>query len=248
MTPREIRAPFAIALAWLTGPLADLLAWAGLYCAVPWLKRCFTGGSIENAYLVAGAYLLLCLGVALGRLLAPAVIPKDGTSGPGLSAWLSWPYAIFVIVMLLDAAGGFNTKPGQPSLLDRIASPDGWTVVLVSVLFLAITLAFPILAILPIKPRIPLTSPAHSLLKLVSNCAVNSMVLVTTAYWEWTLADAEPMGLSLGGRILVTLLIYPVFLLFYAPPRLTQLSLEPGRWALLPYLGLLFAVVWRFTA
>jgi len=69
---------------------------------------------------------------------------------------------------------------------------------------------------------------------------------VTTAFWEWQLAGTEPLDISLAAKILVFILAYAVFLMFYAPPRLALLSLEPSRWAYTGYAIFLGYTLWNY--
>lgn len=59
--------------------------------------------------------------------------------------------------------------------------------------------------------------------------AVEAMMIVTAAFREWQLKDAEPLSVAFAGKVLIFLVVYVVFLMFYAAPRLALLSLEDSR-------------------
>ena len=158
---------------------------------------------------------------------------------------LSWPYALFVVVMIFDSSGAFIEGSGWGNRLENLTKGNSLIFLLVIFLFLVILVLFPLILLMKSRPRIKYNSRSHTILRIGSVVTVDIMVLITAAYWEWQLADSEPMQISLAGKILVFILGYMVFLMFYAPPRLAIISLEPNRWSFAGYAVILGFLLWN---
>ena len=65
--------------------------------------------------------------------------------------------------------------------------------------------------------------------------------------WNSSLADSEPMGLALGGRIFVFIIFYAVMLMFLAPPRLILHAIEGGKIGLASFCFWLAVFTWKLT-
>jgi hypothetical protein len=248
----------------LVSPAVDLATLAAYFHATPRLAAQLAAKQAYGPLLIALAYLLMCLGIVLGRTLgqAPADGAANGESGGGdqpapAQDWpgsgcllgLSLPFSCFVLVMLLETGQLLDEHSPSGAWLARAASSSGWGAGLALLLGAVVLFgAFPAAVLIPRRGAVPTGTAAYWALRLIALCAVNSMVLVTTAFWNSYLAGSERMGLALGGRILVFALCFPLFIVFYAPPRLALLSLEPSRWSLAGYLAFLAVFVWRLTA
>jgi len=226
--------------------IIDGLALAAYFFCVPALAGQMARPGPWNAVLVLAAYLVMCAGIFLARQLemnpenagpAPAdgavSAPKTRLAVNPLAAWTCWPFSLFVPVMMA-MAGGY-LKPGAPPIPAAVGVP---------VIILAMLL-FPLLLYVPARPRVAYGGRAHRLLRSLSVLGVDAMMIVTAAFWEWQLKDAEPMQIALAGKILVFLLAYVVFLMLYAAPRLALLSFEDSRWSMAGYLVILGVMVWR---
>lgn len=224
-------------------PVVDGLTLVAYYFLLPFLTARFHAQDISNLVLVIGGYLLLCAGILVCKLLEPV---EENKPGCALVLWLAWPYAIFVIVMLFESSGALTTGSSASERLSELTSGGPLGTILLVLVFLIVLLLFPLLVLVKPRPRYNYGSPAHTWLRIFGVAAVNFMALVTVAYWEWQLADAEPMEMALGGKLLVFLLAYAVFLMFYAPPRLALINLEPGRWTFVGYAVMLGYTVWHF--
>lgn len=206
-----------------------------------------------NIALIGGAYALMCIGVLIGRLSArplSADRPEDAPPAParikpGCSAWFSLPFALFVIAMLTESSGALDeaTAFGR-AFLGESGTGSAYAVPFI-IVFIAVMVAFPLVAMVPLRPAIRRGSPTHFAGLLVATAAINAMVLVTTAYWEYQLADAEPMDIAIGGKILVFLVSYAVFLMFYAPPRMALAEAAGGNASRASFLVMLGIYVWR---
>ena len=238
----------------LATPFIDILTLASFYFVLPFLVERFHAQDGWNLLLITGGYLLLCVGIFICKRLESRPVPtvsgresKDkktaSQSSQGCSQALAWPYAIFVFVMLLDSSGVLLSGSSWGEKLQDLDVTKSLLVVLVFLVFL---LLFPLLLLRPSRPSIKFGSSSHVWLRIFGVMAVNFMVLITAAYWEWQLAEAEPMEISLVGKILVFIIAYIVFLMFYSPHRLALLDLEPAKWAFTGYAVMLGYTVGRF--
>lgn len=202
-----------------------------------------------NTTIVLTAYTLMCIGLAVSKLLAPNPQAQaqrkpgqpDAMLGTGCLAVAAILFSCSIIVMLIETGGlldsGGLLEEGGP--LATLVAVGG---------FLGIVAAFPVVLLLPRLGRIAHGTAAHWLVRALAVALINTMVLVTAAFWEMYLAELEPMDIAIGGRILVFVVAYPIMLAFYAPPRLAILLLEPDRWSIAGYFALLAVYVWGLTA
>jgi hypothetical protein len=243
----------------LATPVVDLLTFAAYALLLKFIVNRFATQSASNMLLVTAAYLLMCAGIFIGKRLEPnpesELLPeKEGDQkvntgkkeGCMLTLVLSWPFAAFVIVMMLLTSGFFVEGSDFGAKLEEFAGSSVLGGIIFVIVFLVILLLFPLLLLSRRKPRWKYGTRAHTLLRMFSVAAVNSMVLVTIAYWEWEMGDTEPMEISLLGKILVFSLAYVFFLMFYAPPRLALLELEPNKWSFVGYAILLGYTVAKY--
>ena len=203
----------------------------------------------------------MCAGLVLARMYTPkvqkaAVPEKEGEepggsdSGGALGCALATaiPFSIFVAVMMLMASGALD---GDASWLDQFQARLESSAIL-SILgvlgFFVFMGLFPWALLYQPRRRAVRLTWAGFTAQLLGLLGVNAMVLVTAAFWQAGLADAEPMGLAIGGRLLVFAASYVVLLLFYAPPRLALLSITGGDWSLLSFLVMLGVILWPLTA
>jgi len=234
----------------LATPFIDLVAIISYSTLLPLLVSIFKQQQVSSVFIVTGGYFLMCLGIFIGKKLAswpqPMQKREAGGKNNGCVLVLAWPYAIFVIVMIFDASGAFIPGSDLGNRLDNLVRGSTFTLLLVLFLFLIILVLFPLLLLMKSRPKIKYNRLSHILLRLFSVSAIDMMALITAAYWEWQLADSEPMQISIAGKILVFILVYIVFLMFYAPPRLALISLEPGRWSFAGYAFFLAYILWGF--
>jgi hypothetical protein len=241
--------------------IIDGLALLAVYLWVPALAGRMARYGSWNAVIILAAYLAMCAGLFLARRLemnpenAGPAAPgageerrEDGAAPAGhdapsrrktrlavnpLAAWACWPFSLFVPVMMA-MAGGFFERGAAP-----IPAAAGVPV------FILTMLLFPLLLYVPARPRVAYGGGAHRLLRSLSVLGVDAMMIVTAAFWEWQLKDAEPLSVAFAGKVLIFLVVYAVFLMFYAAPRLALLSLEDSRWSMASYLVVLAVMVWR---
>ena len=234
----------------LATPLIDLLTIVLYSTLLPILVLIFSRRKIFGSLVVGGGYLLMCVGIFVGkRLQAWPQVGQNENSVEKRSGWvtvLSWPYAIFVVVMIFETGGAFVKGSDLGDWLDKLAGGSTLTLLLAVIVFLVILVLFPLLLLMKARPRIRYDRISHTLFRMFSITSVDLMVLITAAYWEWQLADSQPMPIGLAGKILVFGLGYVVFLMFYAPPRLALISLEPSRWSFAGYAILLGYILWGF--
>lgn len=228
----------------------------------------FEAQDVWNVILILGAYLLMCLGIWVGKKLEPNPINtsaaeksittshKSNSQTPAAitkikgkdkqSSWVvapAWFFSFFVLFMLAETAGVFNESTVLGSRLDEIVHRPLWLVLSILTFGLVILL-FPLLLLKKPRPQVAFSTTGHVFWRSACVAAVNTMVLVTAVFWEWYLADAEPMELALGGKIFVFIFAYLIFLLFYAP-RLALLALENDKRSITGYLILLGIILWR---
>jgi len=224
-------------------PAADILMYIVFFTFSEPLIQMFSENSMANLLLIPGIYLAMCGGIALSKRLEwhPGNDGKIST----FAAVTAWFFSVFVVVMALDTAGVFKSGSAAGSVLDKITE-SGWLQLLVIPVYLLILVLFPLLTLKKPSPRIPFGSLRHALSKLTVILLINTMTLITAVYWEWQMMDADPMEVAWMGKLLILGVSYPVFLLFYAPPRLALLNLEKNRWSMTLYLVFLGIMIWRF--
>lgn len=235
--------------------LLDLATLAGVIWGIPHAARLLEDRSWLTGAAVLLAYLAMCFGLVLLKLVRTR--PQGVSATPGESSGmlnqgcalsLAIPFCIFVLVMLLDTSG---IIAGNDAWLEQFRTGKAMDAVLSALgilLFIVVLGLFPWALLSQPRPRVDLFSPAGMLFRALGLVGANSMILATSAYWHSQLADGEPMGLALGGRILVFCLVYPVFLMFYAPPRLALTSIDGDRWSLPTFFVALAALIWPLTA
>lgn len=252
----------------ITGVL-DLATIAAVIWGTPWLAQQLQNTSLTTSLLILSAYLAMCLGLVMLRLVKPlsppaavaASVPAedkerdDGKNeesprelAAGCALGLAIPFSIFVIYMLIESSGLLNET--SPWLQEIAARPGMDTVlsVLGILLFIIVMGLFPWALLHRPEPRFGGISLQGILLRAFGVLGTNAMVVMTAAFFELQFGDAEPMGLAIGGRILVFLCAYVFFLMFYAAPRLALISVEGNRWSLATYFTMLAVMIWPLTA
>jgi hypothetical protein len=231
-------------------PVVDLLAIAACSALLPLLVTLFDNQGWGGFLVVLGGYFIMCAGIFIGKHLEPWPLADEETgkqkNQSGCVIALSWPYAVFVVVMALDSGGAFQRNSELWNQLDKLTGGSNLILIPAILVFLIILVLFPLLLIMKPKSGVSHGRPAHTLLRLFSVTSIDLMALITAVYWEWQLVDNEPMQIGLAGKILVFLLGYILFLMLYAPPRLVLISLEPSRWSFSGYAVLLGYILWGF--
>lgn len=255
-------------------PLIDLLTFAAFILLVPLFTKFFEMKYSWNSLIILGGYLLMCAGIFISKRMesnpdiwhAPAQTQStsthNGTSANKISEQtkprknnvgtfslvVSWPFSVFVIVMMAETSGVFDRGSSMGEKLDHFFTEGVAGGFLFIIGFLTVLLLFPLLLLLKPRPKVAFDSIKHVFLRIFSIIAVNLMILITTSYWEWQLADAEPLDVSLSGKIFIFIFAYLIFLMFYSPPRLALISLEPSRWSYISFMLILGYTVWHFMS
>jgi hypothetical protein len=234
----------------LAAPALDALTLLAAWWALPALAAQLGRESEVNLALLLGAYMLMCLGLAAGQHLKPADPARQaGLASQGCLLGLSLPFSLGLMAMLVVAGGLLNDTTPAGAFVTQAAGDGGPGLTLLATFaFLLLLAAFPGAVLYNPRSHLAPGGPAYWAVRLGSLLAVNAMVLVTAGFWQGYLSGSEPLEAGLGARIMLTLVLYPVFLLFFAPPRLALLSLEPGRWSLAGFYVTLAVYVWRLTA
>jgi len=243
----------------LASYVLDLMLLCAWYWVVPPLASFLATPHWTHALIIAAAYLAMCGGLSLAKRVAPtvkadddSVKAEDDKESPGQSTdcalGLAIPFSLFVITITIVSSG--LLEEATPWLKAAKELPGGDAILSVAGLlgfFLFLGL-FPAVLLSSPKPTIPAGTPRAFTARVTALILGNSMVLVTAAYWQGHLTGAEPMGIALGGRILVFVLVYAVFLMFYLPPGLAVAVIEGSNnsvWSLLIALAVL---IWPLTA
>ena len=255
-------------------PGVDIAALVGCFLLTPVVAKWFATPCPRNAGIVAIAYLLLCLGISLCKRLeanprelqaAPQTAEserperradaaeterraKNALRPSSIVLGLSWFFAAFVVVMMIMTSGILESGSETAEQLDKVATSTGLVSVPLVAGFLVVLLLFPLLLIAPSTPSVLFGSWSHGLVRSAGVAAADAMILVTSAFWTSEMADAEPMDVALRGKIFIFVFAYAFCLMFYAPPRLAILSLEPKRGSFAGYAALLGYTVWRFMS
>ncbi|MBN2081812.1 hypothetical protein JW859_06325 [bacterium] len=242
----------------------DALAVAGLLWGLPAIATQLNSRGWLTGALVLAAYLAMCGGLLLLKLVRPIPPPeakpaeqpagadqtasRPGELAAGWALGLSLPFAAFVLVMLVDAAGVLTNEDGWLTRLNTGPAMDTVLSVAGILLFILVFGLFPWVLLYQPRPRHGLLSPAGLACRTAGLLGANVMILATAAYWQAQLADSEPMNMALGGRILLCIVVYPLFLAFYAPPRLALIGVDGDKWSLWGYLIALAVMIWPLTA
>ena len=139
----------------------------------------------------------------------------------------------------------FTSEATWSTQLERFWQEQSWVALPLGLGILAIALGLAVVMLLRPRPRISPSSLGGVLAKAAGVLAINAMVLVTAAYWGAQAMSSEPMDLALGGKILLFVVVYIVLVLFYAPPRLVLLSIDPAPSSLPVFLVMLGFVAWH---
>lgn len=240
--------------------IADACTIAGFYLAVPWLISRFAAQDTMNLLVVSAAYLLMCAGLWAGKKYAPPkhartngkadkqgeASSSDEESCSGCTTALSIPFAFMALVMVIEGAGAMGGNEQNTKAFDNFLEHNGTIGPIAIIGALLVIAVFPILMYWKPKPAAKPRGAARGfIITALSALAINTMVWVTTAYWEWQFSETEPMDVAIGGKILVWVLGYAVMLMFFAPPRLALITLSPSRWAYVSFAVVLGVAVWR---
>jgi hypothetical protein len=235
----------------LVAPVLDAMLVAGSIWLLPLLRMQFAKPSYGSAWLVLAAYLGLCAGMWLIKLIEappkPALEQSEPDSAVGCLGFLSFTFSIFVLTMLLFALGvGEESAAGNVMELWVNQHPLAFS--LLGVVALIALCLFPAAVISKVKPLIAAGSKRALIARTVGVLGANAMILVTSAWWQAYLGGSEPSGLSIGGRILFAACLYAVFLMFYAPPRLILYAIDGNKLSFATFLIVLAWIVWPLTA
>jgi len=239
--------------------LIDIAVIVSFIWLLPLVASLLSAGHAGGIVLIIGAYFAMCGGLWLTKLIHPPLKQakeettteaksKDECSVQGCALAMALPFGIFVLVMIISSGGTSADVNAGLDALTALGEAQPLLYALFALLFVLIAGAFVAALLAKPKPRLAPGTGAALGVQALGVLGIDAMVLVTAAFWEAELADAEPMGLALGGRILVFAASYVFFLMFYAPPRLALLSVEPGKYSLYTFLAMLAVVVWRLTA
>lgn len=255
-------------------PLIDFLTLAAFILLVPLFVKFFEMKHYWNSVIILGGYLLMCAGIFISKRIEsnPNIwhppdqaqsIPSNNKTPTNktseqekprknnvgtLSLVVAWPFSVFVMVMMAETSGVFDRGSSIGEKLDHFVIGGVAGGILFIIGFLIVLLLFPLLLLLKPRPKVAYNNAKHFFLRIFSVTAVNSMIVITTSYWEWQLADAEPLDVALSGKIFIFIFAYLVFLMFYSPPRLALISLEPSRWSFITFMLFLGYTVWRFMS
>jgi len=232
---------------WLS-PLVDILTFLLYKFGLSGLISRFNQKDIWNIGIILFAYFLMCAGIWIGKSLEKRPIPdiKESSQKGNSHGWiagLSWFFAAFVIVMVIEAGGIFARDSSTEASLTAFFQKGIFGSIFGVILFLLILILFPLVLMKKSRPTIRFGSLKHTLLRTLSVFCINTMILVTAAFSDWYFAGSEPMEIAIGGKIFVFIFAYIFFLLFFAVPRLALIYLEPSRWGLTGYLLFLAYVV-----
>jgi hypothetical protein len=263
--------PASTLLSSLLAPALDIIVLGSFIWLIPLLIIRLTDQHWLNAALIVAVYFAMCGGVLLLKLIKPSaaqrnagaresdVSPANTRNGteeaPNPADWsprdtrgcataLSVFFSLFMVAIVVDTSGVFSGDAAWSTHLERFWQEQSWVALPLGLGILFVVCALPAAMLANPRPRISATSLAGVIAKTAGVLSINAMVLVTAAYWEAQAAGSEPLELALGGRILVFLIVYVVMVLFYAPPRLVLLSIDPAPWSLPTFLLMLGIIVW----
>jgi hypothetical protein len=238
-------------LAYMLTPFVDALTIVAYIFFVPMLAASFLKPSALNGVIILAGYACLVVGTRIIRMLGGALEgganPKKASDLTGCGGFLGFTFGVFTATAAMMASGivendGFNTSLSGNGALSVAL---GWAFGLAMI---TLVVAYPFVLILPVKARIRASSPMVPLLRLLGVSLINTMVLITVAFWEGLFMGEEPAGMSLGFRIFALSAFYVMFLLFQAPPRILLFLLERNPYGLATFLISLAFYLWPLTA
>ena len=244
-TPRTV--PFDL----LSSVVLDLALLAAWYWLVPPLAGHLATPHWSHPLVIIGAYLAMCGGLNLAKRIAPRP-GLDGENSFGLTSGcalgLAIPFTIFVITLTIITSGILDDGSPWQLWMERVPGGEATLSVLGILGFITVLGLFPTALLASPRPTMAAGSPRAAIVRALALLLGNLMVLVTAAFWQGHLAGSEPMGLALGGRLLVFVLAYAVFVMFYLPPRLAVAVIDGNRNSLWTLLVALALVIWPLTA
>lgn len=220
-----------------------ILAYAG---ASHFLFERFQQRAAGNAVVVGAIYLLFCLSVYV--LLRLPTADHSGPREPGTFALISaWCFAVLVPAMIAGSSGVLDRVLATDSI--ATGSPQNWMIVALTVVGLLVVTLYPLSFYLG-KASDPLPESAHTAwIEFAALLGVNLMIVLTAVQWEVFFAGSEPYtGLTWRAKVLIFLVIYLVFLLFVAAPRMVFLERNPGWFAAATFLAETAWFVWSSMA
>ncbi len=199
-----------------------------------------------NAVVVGAIYLVFCLSVYV--LLRLPTADHSGPREPGAFAFFSaWCFAVLVPAMIAGSSGLLDRFLAQD--VNATGSPPGWIIVALTVCGFVVVSLYPLSFYLG-KASDPIPdSTLTPWIEFAALLGINLMIVLTAVQWEVFFAGSEPYtGLTWRAKVLIFLVVYLVFLLFVAAPRMVFLERNPGWFAAVTFLAETAWFVWSSMA
>jgi hypothetical protein len=142
----------------------------------------------------------------------------------------------FVIGMMMLDAGGIRENP------DALTDAMMW----VMILFVLILCVYIGVVLVDSKKTYALGTPKYFFAQLIALIIISGMILLGGAYWEFSFFEQEAQTTaSTGYKLAQMLWAYPLFLIFFAGPRLLFLAKNFRMSSLISALASIAYYVWH---
>lgn len=199
--------------------------------AVQWMKEnIFQAQSTAAGWMVAGLFLLLIIGVFCLNRLA-----QEEKKVPAMFGYPALGFGIVVFMMAIQALGMFDNN-------STISDTAGGIFALV---FLGMISAYIAAVLINPEKKIAQGTRRFAITQLFSLLPIALAVIMAGAYWELAFFESGALAEKSPNEQLVMMLwMYPIFLLFFASPRLLVLAKNFTWYGLLSAIGSIGYYVW----
>lgn len=212
--------------------LVDALTMFVYGSMIAWIKAyIFRAQSSAAGWIIAGFFLLLIIGVFLYRRLS-----SGGKRTRDIFGYPALGFGIVVFMMAIQALGIFEFDAST------ISDTAGGIFTLI---FLALIGLYLAAVLIDPQKKIAQGTPRSVAAHLFSLLAIALAVIMAGAYWEFAFFESERLApKSLGDTLWQMLWMYPIFVLFFASPRLLALSKNLTWYGLISAFGSMGYYVW----
>lgn len=203
-----------------------------IYAAVvSWLKETiFHAQSTAAGWTVAGFFLLLVIGVFCLNRLA-----HEEKKVPAIFGYPALGFGIVVFMMAIQALGMFDST-------STISDTAGGIFALV---FLGLISAYMAAVLINPEKKIAQGTRRFAITQLFSLLTIALAMIMAGTYWELAFFESGTLvEKSLNEQMVMMLWMYPIFLLFFASPRLLILAKNFTWYGLASALGSIGYYVW----
>lgn len=222
---------FLHSLSRISPTLVDALMVFFYIKSVTWIQTSlFQDHSAKAGWIIVGFFGLLCIGVILFNLLK-----DEKKTAPPLFGYPAVGFVIIIFMMMIQAIGVFD---GASAVSDTQGGVLSLVLILLAIVYVTALLG-------DVTGRIAPRTASYAIIQFLALLIVAGMIMMAGAYWEFALFEQAALAeKTLSQKIFMMLLTYPIFLLFFASPRLIFLTKNFSWYGLLSALGSIGYYVW----